>query len=442
MVSYQQTSFLIFSDQYLSKTSSLPRNGSSRPKLASLSRKGSLPLTKPPPPPPSRKIPVPPPRTLQKQVTEPLLKTSGIVRDISNSISEVPETEVKPPLAPPRKRGEDFKNELEGKLACQPSSLPVDQDQRGQTVDNEHSKASPVNTRNTYRDSLEDDVFPPLPPEVVLKEEFREEKENKRIIIKPPRPSLRPPQKPAEQNTLEKTIKDDERPSETAAAPPPAAESNQSNNISETKPIPIGPPVGKHTPVPQPPAKPFSVPSSVSKPDVVAPPSIKPKPIVKKKPKLPPKPPNKPGSSFKYEEPDECGAEMSQDQASSLNVPDFRVPRKRPSHSLSDLIERRLRIEQIDLTERPYTSVVSFDLGYRVFGGILDRVFGAILDRVFQAIDKTGHLGPFKTRYVGPFRLFRTILDKVYWDHFRHGIWDRFRQFIYFLVSLPFGSSL
>ncbi|KAK3734061.1 hypothetical protein QZH41_015833, partial [Actinostola sp. cb2023] len=307
--------------------STLPRNG--RPKNPSLSRKGSLPLPPshkaPPPPNSARKAPLPPPRPFPRQATAPVLQTSGIGNDSESTPAKVPEKAPKPPLLPPKRSsaGETSRNDLEEKLPSPPSTLLMEQDKCEQIIDNsEQLKDLPSRTKNnsvnSNRDSLDDDVFPLPPPEVVLKEEprdiYHEEVECKNIVIKPPRPSLK---------LREKVFPKDDTQDGGGFITAPSAHDKE------------------------PPLKPKSV--------AAPPPVTKPKPVVKKKPKLPPKPPAKPWTLLK-EDLDEKGTGVTADQASSLNVPDFPVPRKRPSHSLSDLIQRRLRIEQIDLTDTPYSS--------------------------------------------------------------------------------------
>ncbi|XP_048577704.1 SAM and SH3 domain-containing protein 1 [Nematostella vectensis] len=77
----------------------------------------------------------------------------------------------------------------------------------------------------------------------------------------------------------------------------------------------------------------------------------KPKPPVKTKPKPPPKKSKPPPSIANKPSTGGVGRDDNK-PAEALQVP---VPKKRASHSLSELIERRLRIEQINLAERPYT---------------------------------------------------------------------------------------
>lgn len=376
----------------------MPRNGKHR--NSSLSRKASLPITpsKKPPPPPTRKAPLPPPRPFQRQATAPALHSPGMGTDVSTTIVEVPEKQVKP-FVPPRKMsdGDNIKSELEQKLSSCPSHQ--EQEQSGKVVLKEGQPEHFSQTKNrcniSNRDSMDDDVFPP-PPLDIFKEESLKESPNKKTITKPPRHSL------IKKNKQDKAIVEDEVQKPTPEPPP--AEKRPPIPAHPEKRTTEPPPVVKRPPIPTPPekrspvltpqeqstlstplvtkptpvlptdktppavpptaAKPFSVPPLPARAAPVPPPITKPKPAVKRKPKLPPRPPAKPGSSANDDEHDQCDVWMSQDQGSSLDVPEFPVPRKRPSHSLSDLIDRRLRIEQIDLTDTPYSNQVCIAATY------------------------------------------------------------------------------
>lgn len=362
--------------------STLPRN--IKPTQSSLNRKSSLPIPPKNHVPPlhaMRKAPPPPPRPLPRQSTVPLIGSQASSLE-SDTKSEP--TKPKPPKCPPRRKsfGENSKTEkVDTKVTSAQRSLspplppapcPTNKQEDSETsADSEAlsdlpSPPSETEAKTNNRMSLEDDVFPPPPPEHLLtslKPVSQNEQQSKQMI-KPPRPSLlkgdasRSSNEASELTVIlkQRNIIKEEAPSEERKQEETVSQGQAGSSARIGSPGHTGSP--EHTGSPG-----HGSPAHTGSPGQAGPPGppvTKPKPPVKRKPQLPPKPPKPtPGGGLKKDGSEERDDSTAQgvDQNSSLNV--VQVPRKRPSHSLSDLVERRLRIEQIDLTELPYSTLVS-----------------------------------------------------------------------------------